>query len=147
MKKFIVRKSITINVPARKVWDIIVSPEMWEQWMILAPELESGSTLKIGSKIAWKNDNGKTYLIGTIISFEPEKKLAFELADISWPRKAKPGEVTYSFELREKNGVTELRYSFGDASIDPEGKQWFDAYNEGDEPRAIKELAEKIQPK
>jgi uncharacterized protein YndB with AHSA1/START domain len=143
MRKLIVKKSIAINAPARKVWDIIVSPKMWEKWMLVAPELEGGNTLKIGSKIAWKNESGKAYLIGTVISFEPEKKLVFELADISWPRKAKPGEVTYSFELTEQNGATELHYSFGDASVDPEGGQWFDAYNEGDEPGAIKALAEK----
>ncbi len=142
MKRLIVEKSIKINATARKVWDIIVSPEMWEKWMLLAPELESSNALEIGSKIAWKNENGEAYLIGTAISFEPNKKLVFELADSSWQRKAKSGEVTYSFELRERNGATELHYSFGDASIDPEGEQWFEAYNKGDEPGAIKALIE-----
>jgi hypothetical protein len=56
--------------------------------MLVAPEIETGESLQLGRKVLWKDENGKTYIMGTVSAFEPDRKLVFELDDISWSRKA-----------------------------------------------------------
>lgn len=138
-----VRKSIRINADARIIWEIIVSPATWDRWMLVVPELEDGTSLALGKKVLWKNDNGGVYLTGAVSVFDPYQKIVLELEDVSWTRKARPGEVTCSFELSEHNGVTDVMFRLGDLSIDPEAQQWFNAYNESRELEDIKALAER----
>jgi uncharacterized protein YndB with AHSA1/START domain len=143
MKKLVVKKSIEINAPASKVWSIIASPNTWKRWMLVVPEVENDEPLGLRSNVLWKDESGKTYLTGTLSSFEPNKKFVLELQDISWTRKAKPIEVTYALTLSQKGGKTHVAFTLGDLSIDPEAQQWYDAYNESRELEIIKELSEK----
>lgn len=144
IKKLFIKKSIAVRAPAKNVWRVIVSANMWSEWMLVAPERENKKSLGLGSRVLWKNENGKVYLTGTVTVFEPNKKLVFELKDVSWRRQTKPGEVTYAFILFENNGMTHLEFSLGDLSIDPEAKQWFEAYKKSRELERIKALAEKL---
>lgn len=143
MKKLFVKKSIIINAPASRVWNVIVSAKTWDKWMLVPPEIKNKEPFGLGSKVFWKDGAGKVYLTGTVAIFEPNKRLAFDLEDVSWKRKAKPGEVTYTFALTDKNGATELAFSLGDLAIDPEAEKWFDAYNTSQELEIIKEIVEK----
>ena len=38
MKRIVVERSIEINAPISKVWEIIVSPDTWARWMLVVPE-------------------------------------------------------------------------------------------------------------
>lgn len=147
IKQLIVRKSIEICAPASKVWNIIVSPNTWNQWMLVPPEVveekDDKQQLRAGSKVLWKDESGNAYLTGIVTAFELNKKFVLELQDASWTRKAKPGEVTYAFTLSQKDGETHVEFTLGDLSIDPEAQQWYDAYNKSRELEIIKELAEK----
>ncbi len=144
-KQLVVKKSIKIQAPAARVWSIIASPDTWDQWMLVVPKVEDGNQFRLGSKVFWKNEDGTPYLTGTVTAFEPKKKLVLELEDISWARKAKPGEVTYALTLSEKAGVTGVEFFLGDLSIDPEAQQWFDAYKESRELDEIKRMAEETR--
>jgi uncharacterized protein YndB with AHSA1/START domain len=146
MLELFVKKSLKINASAAKVWDIIISPETWEEWMLVLPEVENGQPLSLGSRVLWKGANGNAYLIGTVTTLKPKKKLVFELQDVSWTRKANPGEVTYALELSEQNGTTRVGFSLGDLSIDPEAEEWFYGYTESHELEDIKRLAEANTP-
>jgi hypothetical protein len=42
---------------------------------------------------------------------------------------------------KDENG-TDLRLAFGDLAVDPEGRQWFDAYSASRELDMIKGMAE-----
>lgn len=137
-----VKKSISIKAAAKKIWDIIISPATWDKWMLVVPVLENDKPVGLGSKVLWKDESGKPYLTGTVTVFQPNRKFVLELQDTSWTRKAKPGEVTYSLTLSEKNAKTHLAFTLGELSIDPEAQQWFDAYNESHELEDIKRMAE-----
>lgn len=142
MAKLIVKKSITINASPMKVWGILVSPDSIKRWMLVVPDFESGRPLQPGSRVRWKDENGKPYLTGTVVTLDPLRKLVLELDDINWTRKARAGEVTYALTLSETENGTDLQLVFGDLAIDPEGQQWFDAYSASRELELIKAMAE-----
>ena len=65
-----------------------------------------------------------------------------ELDDISWTRKAAPGEVTYSLTARRAGDHTHVEFRLGDLAMDPEGREWYQAYVDSRELEKLKELAE-----
>jgi hypothetical protein len=65
-----------------------------------------------------------------------------ELDDVSWTRKAAPGEVTYSLKIMQDGYHTHVEFRLGDLSIDPEGREWHQSYVDSRELEEIKELAE-----
>jgi uncharacterized protein YndB with AHSA1/START domain len=142
MERLLVKKSIEVDAPSSAVWDVVSSPDAWKRWMLVEPEVEGGGHLKLGSKVLWKNEDGKAYLTGTVTALEPNRKFVLDLQDVSWKRKAEPGEVTYALTLSEANGRTRVAFALGDLAIDPEGKEWYDAYTDSRELEAIKEMAE-----
>ena len=62
--------------------------------------------------------------------------------DISWTRRAVPGEVTYSLTIRKDGDDTHVEFRLGDLAIDPEGREWHQAYVDSRELEKIKELVE-----
>ena len=110
--------------------------------MLVVPEVENAGRLSLGSKVLWKDKSGKAYLTGTVTALEPNRKFVLELQDVSWTRRAEPGEVTYALTLSEANGRTRVAFTLGDLSIDPEAQQWHDAYKQSRELEILKEIAE-----
>ena len=134
-KPLIVHKSIDIDAPPSQVWSIIASPELWPKWMMVSPEMEFGeSTLQLGNKALWRNEEGKVYLTGTVTTLEPETRLVFDLDDVSWTRKAELGEVTYGLTISQARNHTHLEFQVGDLAIDPDGQEWYAAYANSREP-------------
>ena len=142
MVKLVLEKSIAIDAPPTKVWDVVSSPDAMRRWIRVRPDFEGGGLLARGSRVLWKDENGKPYLTGTVVEHEPPRRLVLELDDVSWPRRPQPGEVTYALTLSETQNGTELSLVFGDLSIDPKGRKWLDAYAESGELEAIKRIAE-----
>lgn len=139
----IARRHIDIAAEPARVWDIIASPALWPQWMMVPPALEPGQiAIDIGSEVKWNNDNGETYLIGTVSTLDRERRLVLELNDVSWTRSAKPGEVTYSLAITQNGKHTRVEFRLGDLSIDPNGRAWCQSYIDSRELEKIKELAE-----
>ena len=140
----IARRSIDIAAEPSTVWNVIVSPALWRQWMMVPPAFEPGQiAIDIGSEVKWKNERGETYLTGTVTTLNPESRLVLELHDVSWKRSAAPGEVTYSLAITPDGDHTHVEFRLGDLSIDPEGREWCQSYVDSRELEKIKELAEK----
>ncbi|MCA1925225.1 MAG: SRPBCC domain-containing protein [Thiobacillus sp.] len=127
----------TVAAPARAVWAALTTPAMMQRWMLVPASVVPDAPLAPGSRIEWRDDDGKPYLVGTVTVCEPARRLTVELQDRSWPRLARAGEVTWSFELTERQGVTRLDYRLGDLAIDPEAQEWLAAYREADEPARV----------
>ncbi|WP_222909393.1 SRPBCC domain-containing protein [Pseudomonas sp. DNDY-54] len=142
MPALIVRKSICISAPPSKVWNTLTSPSAIRRWMLVTPVLESDGPLQLGNRVRWNDEHGRTYLTGTVVTLDPLQKLVLALEDISWPRKARPGEVTYGLTLSESDGGSRLEFVLGDLAIDPDGQQWFEAYSASEELAIIKAMAE-----
>ncbi len=80
MEKLFVEKSIKINTPASRVWDVLTKPEFTDQW---APEFSGGaefhieSDWKLGSPVLWKGQDGSVIVQGNVTALEPNKFLRF----------------------------------------------------------------------
>jgi uncharacterized protein YndB with AHSA1/START domain len=139
----IARRSIDIAAEPSTVWNIIVSPALWPQWMMVPPAMEPGRTaIDIGSEVKWKNERGETYLTGTVTTLDPESRFVLELQDVSWKRSAAPGEVTYALTITRHGDHTHVEFRLGDLSIDPNGQQWCQSYVDSRELEKIRGLAE-----
>ncbi len=85
MLKLFVDKTIEIDAPAFKVWDVLTRPEYTGQW---APEFSGGAPLRIesewrvGSPVLWKDQDGKVVVEGNVTALEPEKLLRFTVFDV-----------------------------------------------------------------
>lgn len=73
---FIARSSITIDVPAEKVWNALVTPEAIKQYMF-GTSVESA--WREGSSIAWKGEwQGTSYEDkGMILQIKPPRTLQY----------------------------------------------------------------------
>jgi len=120
MKKLFVNKTIEINAPASKVWDVLTSPESTAKW---APEFSGGSQFQIesdwelDSPVLWKDQDDKVIVEGNVTAREPEKLLRFTVFDVRSPEKPPVTEedgITY--RLSGKNGETTLQVLQGDFS-------------------------------
>jgi uncharacterized protein YndB with AHSA1/START domain len=143
----IVTRSIDIAAAPSRVWKIITSPALWPKWMMVPPALEPHQTaLDVGGVVKWRNDEGRTYLTGTVTTLEHERRLVLELDDVSWRRRAAPGEVTYSLAIKPDGDRTHVDFRLGDLGIDPEGREWHQSYVDSRELETLKEFAETYDP-
>ena len=133
MSKRSVQRSIEINAPASKVWQVFTDPVITRQM-----GGEYVSDWKVGSKFGWKAPDGKMLTNGTILQIEPEKLLKHNLLN---PDDTVISEITY--ELREQNGRTILHASenFTNSINDEEYADAVDGWDAA--LIALKELAEK----
>ncbi len=134
----VVRRSIAIDAPTSTVWDIITSPKLWSQWMMVPPAPQTGETIQLGSKVLWRNEEGEVYLTGTVATWEPGSRFLLELDDVSWKRKAEAGAVTYGLTISQEQHHTRVDFRLGDLAIDPDGTGWYEAYANSRELERIK---------
>ena len=80
MSKLFVEKSIEINAPASKVWQVFTDPAITRQ---IGGEYVSD--WKVGSSFGWKGLDGKMVTNGTILKIEPEKLLQHNLLTLLDP--------------------------------------------------------------
>jgi len=130
-----VKNNITINAPAKKVWDVLTNPEQTKKYMF---GCETVSDWKPGSSLDWKGSyEGKEIIFvkGNIVDIGPEKFLAYTTID---PNNAamedKPENyLTVTYDLQEENGQTILTVTQGDYNKVAEGeKRYKEASNNGE---------------
>ncbi len=153
MKKLFVEKTIHIEAPAVRVWDVLTKPEFTDQW---AKEFSGGTDLHIvsewkqGNPVLWNNPEGKVVVEGTVTAIDPQKLLRFTVADTRFPKPEFKEEDGITFELQEEvhdhDSFTTLHVLQGDFEILPDGAKYKDAteliWNHV-LPK-IKELAERV---
>ncbi len=148
MPKLFVDKTIEINAPASKVWDVLTSREHTAEW---APEFSGGagfhieSDWKPGSAVLWRDQGGNVIVEGNVTALEPNKFLRFTVFDVRGEKPPVTEEDGITYELTEHAGKTTLRVLQGDFSVMPEGEKYHHLSAEVWDrvlPK-VKELAEK----
>src|SRR5205823_12305406 len=122
-------KTIEINAPASKVWDVLTRREYTGEW---APEFAGGaqfhieSEWKLGSPVLWKGQDGNVIVEGKVTALEPKTFLRFTVFDVRGEKPPVTPEDGITYELTEQNGKTTLRISQGDFSVLAEGEKYRD---------------------
>lgn len=107
-KGFIAKATVAIDAPATKVWEAIITPEIIKQYLF---GTEVITDWKEGSSITYKGVwQGKSYEDkGKILQVIPEKLFKSTYWSSMSGTVDKPENyATVTYELREKNGQTEL---------------------------------------
>jgi uncharacterized protein YndB with AHSA1/START domain len=129
-----INNSITINAPAKDVWDALVNPAKTKQYMF---GCEAISDWKKGSSLLWRGQyEGKEMIFvkGTIVDIEPEKKLVFTVFDPNSTLEDKPENyLIVTYELKPNRNGTDLLVSQGDYSQVGDGERRYkESYNNGE---------------
>src|SRR5262245_18552073 len=99
MSRLFVEKSIEINSPVSKVWEVLTVSKYTAEW---APDFNGGAPFRIesdwqpGSSVVWKDKDNKTVVEGNVTALEPGKLLRFTVFDV---RSERP-------PAREEDGIT-----------------------------------------
>ncbi len=121
-----IKNSITINAPASKVWNALVSPEQTKKYMF---GCEAISEWKKGSSLLWKGQHeGKemVFVKGSVADIQPERFLAYTVIDPNSTIEDIPENyLTVTYELKSQNGKTDLMVTQGDYSTVAEGESRF----------------------
>ncbi|HEY2726914.1 MAG TPA: SRPBCC domain-containing protein [Parafilimonas sp.] len=134
MQELIVRNTITINADAKKVWDVLTSPQQTKKYMF---GCETVSDWKQGSTLLWKamcEGKETVFVKGYILEIEPNRFLRYSVID---PNAAYPdipeNYLSVAYKLEKQNGTTLLTViqdGFEDAA---EGEKRFkEVYNKGE---------------
>ena len=129
MPKLFVDKSIEINAPASKVWNVLTNTGYTAEW---ASEFSGGSPFQIesdwkfNSPVSWKGPDGKVIVEGTVTGLEPRKFLRFTVFDVRSQRPSVTEEDGITYQLSEEDGKTMLHVLQGDFSAMPEGEKYRD---------------------
>ena len=108
---FVAHASVTIDVPAAKVWEALVNPEMIERCL---PVTSVVSEWKEHSPIVWKSEfQGTPFEVrGTILRFEPEHVLEYDhslpIFRSSGATHTSPNHQRVTIEVREDGMQTHL---------------------------------------
>lgn len=103
MSNQMIHHRISINAPMAMIWQYLTIPHLMKQWMLdQNTELDIECDWQVGSSIVMK---GKLHQVkienwGTILEYEPEKKLSYtQLSSISRLPDVPESYYTLSFEL------------------------------------------------
>jgi uncharacterized protein YndB with AHSA1/START domain len=147
MAKLFVNRSIEINAAPSKVWQVLTDPSLTAGWV---PEFGIKGSLHsdwtMGSKVSWKDLDGRTFVEGTVTGLQPYKFLRYTVFDMgSKERPPVAEEDGITFRLSEEKGNTKLDLTQGDFSVMTEGQKYHQMSSEVWDrvlPK-IKELSEK----
>ncbi len=122
-KELFVKGSITINAPASRVWDALTKPEWTRRYMFGCDVV---SDWKVGNPVLWNGAaDGKTYVKGKVVSYNPGKMLQYTTFDPNNPEMedVPSNYLTVTYELSNQNAHTVLHVSQGDYSTVANGDQ------------------------
>ncbi len=105
-----IRKTISIDAPAGKVWEVLLEPEFTRKW---GGEFMEGcyveSDWSPGSEVIWKDGDGTPFVVGVVDELEPESLLVVRFYDdVSSRPPDPPGDFTETYALSEDGGGTTL---------------------------------------
>jgi uncharacterized protein YndB with AHSA1/START domain len=97
--KFEVRRSVDINAPAAKVYDLVADPRLWAKWSVWQrrdPKMDvtySGPPFGQGAKWAWKSASEGTGSM-EFVRVEPNRRIEYTLSFPEFGMKS-AGEWTF----------------------------------------------------
>jgi len=126
MNELNIKKTITLNAEASKVWEALTKPEMIKKYM---SGTEVISEWKVGSPILWVGtDEGeeRVKVKGSIEKMETGKLIQYSTLDLDTESIDIPTNyVKATFELTPKLGKTLLSVTEGDYSRIEDGRKRF----------------------
>lgn len=141
--ELVVKRSIEIKAPAKRIWELLTDPGHTVKYMF---GCEVVSDWTIGSPLIWKGAaDGVVYVKGNLVALEKEKLFSFTVFDPNAGIEDTPSNyTTVAMELTSGNGSTTLNVTQGDFTGVVDGQNRFLSAEAGWDsvlPR-IKELAE-----
>ena len=136
MPELVIEKSIEINAPASRAWEVLTDPDLTREWVKeWWPEfIVLESDWVPGSFMHWKAAGGE--IEGKLIDIEPNKLLRYSFT--------MPQDIV-TLTLDERGGQTLLSVTHGDFAEKPDGEEYYQGALAGwgmSLPK-IKELAER----
>jgi uncharacterized protein YndB with AHSA1/START domain len=99
----LVAQELVVNAPAAQLYELLVDPELFVQWMADDATLDPVP----GGRIRWTHANGDT-CSGTYVELVPGRRVVFtygwERADVEIP----PGSTTVEIDLHPRDDGTTL---------------------------------------
>lgn len=84
IQELLLRKSITIQTPVQRVWQVLTQLPYLAQWQYIPASTIDDTDLHAGSVMQWRDENDDIYLEGMVTTFEPHKMLVMDLRDTRW---------------------------------------------------------------
>lgn len=134
MEPQVVKNTVTINVPASRVWEALVNPDQTAKYMF---GCRATSDWKKGSVLTWPgvyNGQEMVFVTGHVLDIDPERLLVYSVIDPNAPYPKTPeNHLKVKYELQETNDgtiFTVSQYGFEEAA-DGE-KRYKEIYNNGE---------------
>lgn len=106
-----ITKTITVQAPANKVWEVLTSPRFVPEWAdAFAPGARAESDWKTGSDITWTGDNDMK-MQGKVVECIPERSLKTAFAPGQMPEQDFEQVETYA--LSPEGSGTKLTITHG----------------------------------
>jgi uncharacterized protein YndB with AHSA1/START domain len=145
MARLYLEKSIQIDAPAARVWNVLTDAGLTRQWIRQWwPDLEVlESSWRLGDPVLWRVAGGAVGARGEIWAIQPPVRLTFGFQAIKPAFPPHQEQITY--RLTERAGRTHLQVMVGDFGDTPEHERCYPgAVDSWDRslPK-IKELSEK----
>jgi uncharacterized protein YndB with AHSA1/START domain len=126
--KLFVSKTIEINAPAAKVWEVLTKREYTDRWVLEfssgGPQFHIESDWKLNSPVLWKGQDGNVIVEGNVTALQPNELLRFTVFDTRSEKVPVKEEDGITYRLSEKNGRTTFHLRQGDFSAMPEGAKY-----------------------
>ena len=132
-ESMIVKEEVFFKASNKKVWDLLINPEMTKQYMF---GCELISTWQIGSPVLWqgKTENGVevVYVKGKVLEYEEGKKITSTTFDPNSGMSDIPENyVEFTYELQQKDQGTLLTIIQGDFSKAEDGRKRYEESKSG----------------
>lgn len=148
LKEFVenetIRRTLELNAPVSKVWDIMINHDNIKQWAsAFYPGTYVDTDWKVGSGVSWKTPDGSVGAKGIVVANETAQLLKVSyFDDVNMSPPAETGKYSEVYSFKEEGGKTVLSIEAGPLPAEHASKHaplWDNALQK------VKELAEKDQ--
>jgi hypothetical protein len=139
-QNYIVKDQVHINAGKELLWKVLTHTAYIKKWDDV-PETYKGTTLTPDAVLNWEG-----HAKMTVIKFDVNKQLTFDLFLPKVSLTTDQYQVHYSYRIEDNNGSTILNIEIGDFATLPNPDEYYDATVEFVEKakKTIKALAENI---
>jgi uncharacterized protein YndB with AHSA1/START domain len=137
-----IEKTIEIDAPIEKVYEVLVNPQFTRAWGNAFSEgAHVESDWKPGSEVVWKDKDGNVGAKGIVIENEPSRRIAVAFYDdVNAKPPTAPGQYKEVYMVQPNQNQSQLKVEAGalpESDIKSHSPLWDKAL------QVIKELAEK----
>lgn len=106
VRDLVVTRSVMLQAPPARVWEVLTDPSMTRYYM---NECAVSSDWQVGSPVHWKDQNDAVRYKGSVLNYEPGKKITYSYFDPHSGDEDHPSSYVHvSYSIVPRNGMTEL---------------------------------------